>query len=313
MSTGRPPVSAGERALLSLEGLSVGDAFAERFFGEPDRALARIGGRELPPGRWSYTDDTEMALAICAQLRERETVEQHDLARRLAFGMDRRRGYGLGAYEILAGIRSGRRWEDLARRAFGGQGSYGNGAAVRVAPLGAYFATTPLDTVIEQARRSAEVTYAHPEGIAGAIAVAVAAALAWRGRVSAGPLGERWLRAILRQVPAGATRDGVAQAADLGAGASIATAAAALGSGVSISSPDTVPLCLWVAAHARDFEEALWTTVEALGDRDTTCAMVGSLLALKLGPGGIPREWRQRRETLPRAVTSGSSRHGRDA
>ena len=64
----------------------------------------------------------------------------------------------------------------MTPRLFGGEGSFGNGAAMRVAPLGAYFADE-LDAVVEQASFSAEVTHSHPEGIAGAIAVAVAAAL----------------------------------------------------------------------------------------------------------------------------------------
>ena len=67
----------------------------------------------------------------------------------------------------------------MAASLFEGQGSFGNGAAMRVAPLGAYFADD-LERVVEQARRSAEVTHAHPEGVAGAIGIAVAAAWAWR-------------------------------------------------------------------------------------------------------------------------------------
>src|SRR5579862_8575440 len=52
------------RARLSLEGLSVGDAFGERFFG-PARAIrARLESRELPPPPWRYTDDTVMSLGI---------------------------------------------------------------------------------------------------------------------------------------------------------------------------------------------------------------------------------------------------------
>lgn len=55
-------------------------------------------------------------------------------------------------------------------------GSMGNGAAMRVAPIGAYFADD-LDKVLSHARASAEVTHGHREGIAGAMATAVASAL----------------------------------------------------------------------------------------------------------------------------------------
>src|SRR5262245_57447126 len=86
----------------------------------------------------------------------------------------------------LGGIREGRDWRALAYGGFRGMGSFGNGAAMRVAPLGAYFADRPLAEIAEQARLSAEVTHAHAEGIAGAIAVAVATALAWRRRATPG-------------------------------------------------------------------------------------------------------------------------------
>ncbi len=46
---------------------------------------------------------------------------------------------------------------------FSGLGSFGNGAAMRAAPLGAWFAGD-VETVIQQAILSAEVTHAHPEG-----------------------------------------------------------------------------------------------------------------------------------------------------
>ena len=48
----------------ALEGLSVGDALGERFFGPALEVLKRIDARLLPPGPWSWTDDTQMALSI---------------------------------------------------------------------------------------------------------------------------------------------------------------------------------------------------------------------------------------------------------
>jgi ADP-ribosylglycohydrolase len=46
-----------------------------------------------------------------------------------------------------------------------------------------------------------------------------------------------------------------------------------------------------------DFEEAMWTTVAGLGDRDTTCAIVGGIVALRVGEAGLP-SWQGRREPL---------------
>jgi ADP-ribosylglycohydrolase len=57
--------------------------------------------------------------------------------------------------------------------------SWGNGSAMRVSPVG--FAYETLDDVLEYAKRSAEVTHDHPEGIKGAQAVASAVFLARTG------------------------------------------------------------------------------------------------------------------------------------
>src|SRR5262245_35876670 len=103
-----------ERAWLSLDGLSVGDAFGEQFFGEPGAVLPRIAGRVIPGGMWPYTDDTEMALSIVEVLAERGEIDQNELATRFAAGMQPDRGYGEGTYKILLGVQQGRRWKALA-------------------------------------------------------------------------------------------------------------------------------------------------------------------------------------------------------
>ncbi|MGI6307806.1 MAG: ADP-ribosylglycohydrolase family protein [Dethiobacteria bacterium] len=57
--------------------------------------------------------------------------------------------------------------------------SFGNGAAMRVSPVG--FACDTLEKVLEEARRSAEATHNHPEGIKGAQVTATAIFLARQG------------------------------------------------------------------------------------------------------------------------------------
>ena len=289
------------RARLSLDGLSVGDAFGERLFGPNESVLQRIAQRYLALGPWPYTDDTEMAISIVESLQTCRTVDQEQLAQRFARNMDDMRGYGAGTFQLLCGVRNGVPWQRLARAGFRGMGSFGNGAAMRVAPLGAYFADRELELIADQARLSAEVTHMHPEGIAGAIAVAIGAALAWRSREQTAALGKAWIEQIRDRTPQGETRAGIQAALDLPEQASVQDAARVLGNGSAVTAADTVPLCLWVAARcSTSYEEALWQTVSALGDRDTTCAIVGGIVALHAGPASIPTEWMNRREPLPR-------------
>ena len=287
------------RARLALEGLSVGDAFGEGFFGTPSRYEKMVAQRIVPLGRWAYTDDTVMALGIFKILARMGRIDQDALAHEfaLAYLADPRRGYGATAHDILAQIGREVPWRQASTQAFHGQGSMGNGAAMRVAPLGAFFAED-LSTVVEQARRSAEVTHAHPEGQAGAIAVAVAAAWACKGTQEVP--GQALLETVLRYTPDGDTKEGVQKALSLPFDSSVQTAVALLGNGSAITSRDTVPFSLWCAArHLGDYREALWSTVSGMGDLDTTCAIVGGIVALAAGESSIPGEWKRARETLP--------------
>ncbi|WP_308288873.1 ADP-ribosylglycohydrolase family protein [Streptomyces humicola] len=281
----------------SVLGLAVGDAFgAQHFVPENLPALAK---RQLPPAPWPWTDDTEMACSIFAVLRSRGTVDQWELAHSFAHRHDFDRGYGAAMNRLLRLVREGGSWGKLAAGLFDGQGSWGNGAAMRVAPLGAWFAVDPREAAW-QAARSAEVTHAHPEAVAGAVAVAVAAAHAARSR-GQHLTPQDLLSSVLELTPASTVREGVAEAQALLDHPHVQLAAHRLGNGRQVSAMDTVPFTLWCAArHLDDFEAALWATASAGGDVDTTCAIVGGILAARLGRHGIPHRWLEATESLPK-------------
>jgi ADP-ribosylglycohydrolase len=292
-----------ERALVALDGLSIGDALGEQFF-NPD-SVAKITQRSAPAGHWHTTDDTEMAVAITDVIERCGAIDQDLLAQTFAlrYARDPLRGYGGGAARLLRGIIEGSAWRTLSETLFPGGGSYGNGGAMRVAPLAAYFADESDDVLIAEARVSAQVTHGHAEGQAGAIAVALACAYAWRTRNQ--PVDDPYgmLRWVFERTPDGLVRDGLAKALSLSIGASVGFAASVLGNGAYISAQDTVPFCLWTASQwLGDYEEAFWRTVEALGDRDTTCAIVGGIVACRVGREGLPPAWLKAREPLSRGV-----------
>jgi ADP-ribosylglycohydrolase len=282
-------------ARRSLDGVSVGDAFGERFFGHPEQVLTMIESRALPGAPWKYTDDTVMAMSIVDVLTESRRVDPDRLADLFAarYRRDPRRGYGATAHEILGNIVSGLPWRAAAAQPFDGTGSMGNGAAMRAAPIGAYFASD-YQAVVDAARTSAAVTHAHPDGQAGAIAVAVAAAWVTRGAGSAKELFET----VLEYTPEGDTHAGIARAARVSHATHVRNAASTLGNGSRVISSDTVPYCIWCASkHLDQYEEAMWATVSGLGDRDTTCAIVGGIVAMH-PRSEIPKEWSDAREPL---------------
>ncbi|SEL47102.1 ADP-ribosylglycohydrolase family protein [Streptacidiphilus jiangxiensis] len=281
----------------SLTGLAAGDAFGAQFF-VPDNHRA-LQARRLPSPPWPWTDDTEMACSVVHVLRGHDTVDQDALARSFAARHDVDRGYGPATNRMLRLVRQeGGDWRALAAGLFDGQGSWGNGAAMRVAPLGAWF-RDDLARAVREAELSARVTHTHPEAVAGAVAVAVAAAVAaWESGAPA--TGEELLRLVLQLTPHSRVRDGLAEALDLLPQPHPAFAAHRLGNGRLVSAPDTVPFALWCAArHLDRYEDALWACASAGGDVDTTCAIVGGIVAARVGAGGVPARWREATEELP--------------
>jgi ADP-ribosylglycohydrolase len=288
------------RAELALAGLSIGDAFGQMFFGNTETMSMAIDLRALPAPPWYLTDDSIMAIGIVETLTERGEIDRDYLASRFVANYQRnpRRGYGGMAHSILRELGKGADWREVAPAVFDGMGSYGNGAAMRVAPLGGFYADD-LEKLYSQALASAEVTHSHLEGKVGALAIALAAAWAWNHQEDARSHPQELFSFILERLPDSNTKSGIKKASELPLEYSVATAVSALGNGTMVSAQDTVPFTIWCTArHIDNFEAAMWATVSGLGDRDTTCAIVGGIVALSVGYAGIPLAWQQARESL---------------
>ncbi|WP_432247560.1 ADP-ribosylglycohydrolase family protein [Streptomyces sanyensis] len=282
------------RALDSLRGLSVGDALGSQFFVPTHYPLLRR--RELPPGDWQWTDDTEMAASVLAVLHRHARIDQDALARSFAEHHDFDRGYGPAVNRMLRLVREGGDWRELSAALFKGQGSWGNGSSMRIAPLGAWYADDP-EQATHQAEISSYTTHQHREAVVGAMAVAAAAALA--ADPAGTPSPEALLDGVIALVPRSAVGAGLRRARDMLDYDDAATVAAVLGSGRRTSAHDTVPFALWSAARALgDFERAFWTTAGVGGDVDTTCAIACGVVAAGAA-GAPPQAWTERTEPLP--------------
>ncbi|TAE15902.1 MAG: ADP-ribosylglycohydrolase family protein [Bacteroidetes bacterium] len=283
-------------AYRSLQGLAIGDAFGENFWGNETEVWQDIINRNVPTdiNHWEFTDDTVMGIAVYKILEKLGEIRQDELA--VLFGenyqKDIQRGYGGTAHYILRSIAEKRDWREVSPEVFDGQGSMGNGASMRVAPLGAYF-YDDISTVIQQAELSAEVTHFNLEGKVGAIAIAVAGALAVQASLAGKTwAGEDFLREIHQHLPDSDTKSKVGKAISTSPTYRIETVTHILGDGTKLLAQDTVPFALWCIAHHLDnFEEALWTAVAGLGDRDTICAIVGSVVILSAPAHTVPKTW----------------------
>ena len=279
-------------AKLALDGIALGDCFGQTFFVSDETARQRIKDREILNEPWYFTDDTVMAIGIYRILERYGEIKQDELAKVFAenYALDWHRGYGGTAHSILRSIGEGQDWREVAPGVFDGMGSMGNGGAMRVAPVGAYFADD-LDKVLYNAKASAEVTHAHIEGIVGAMAAAVASALLLNKKLGLySGEGEVFLRDVADTLPESDTKYKILSATSVPKESSIDFAVSVLGNGMMLTAQDTVPFCLWCAAYFyANAEEALWTAVSALGDRDTICAIVGGMVSLYADE--FPQQW----------------------
>lgn len=278
----------------SLTGTAIGDAFGESFFGERTIILQHIQNRTLPPTSWEFTDDTVMTIAVFEQLEKYGKIDQDELAQQFAQNHDRdvNRGYGATARRILRNISEGSHWEKEAKSVFEDMGSMGNGASMRVCPIGAYY-FDDLQKVKDLAIQSAEITHTNIEGITGAIAVAVAAAIATQSKLEKQDLAPlEFIEKVWVELPDSDTKAKINKSIRLPYSYNIDTISSVLGNGTKIMAQDTVPFAIWCAAHNLfSFKEALWKAVSILGDRDTICAIVGGITIMSSTEPSVPQEW----------------------
>jgi len=158
---------------------------------------------------------------------------------------------------ILRRIQQSKTWQEHSDNIFQGKGSFGNGGASRIPPLGAFFADN-LPEVANQATLSAVVTHAHPESVAGTIAVAVATAIAWKSRLEKEISRQIFLEQIIFYTPDSVVREKLVLARDLDDNVSIYNAASALGNGDKATVQTTVPFALWCASDfSRSYSEII--------------------------------------------------------
>lgn len=288
-------------AKKSLKGTSIGDAFGESFFGERSQILQHIEARTIPKTTWEFTDDTVMATAVFKQLEKHRTILQSDLVLQFSrnHNLDPNRGYGATVRRVLREVQEGGDWRVIAANVFDGMGSMGNGAAMRVCPIGSYF-FDDLEKVKQEAAKSAEVTHSNIEAIAGAMAVAVGTAIATKSKLNETPLSaQSFITQILQELPDTDTKAKINKSLSIPRHYHIETVKTILGNGSRMLAQDTVPFVIWCAAHhLNDFEEAIWKAVSALGDRDTICAMVGGIVMMSSVEDKIPKTWLNRVEDI---------------
>jgi poly(ADP-ribose) glycohydrolase ARH3 len=279
----------------ALMGTFVGDALGAPFEGRPSAYVADNWNSarsmiESRRGCGAYTDDTQMMIGVAKSLAACGGFNGEDMARCFVDNYEPHRGYGGGARLVLSALAQGCPWDRAATIVFP-DGSFGNGAAMRVAPVGV-FCHHDLAKLREVAEASASITHAHPLGKEGAALQACAVALATRTRGGSldPPKFLAELKAFVHSDREPFPEKLLAIGELLRSAPSINEVVALLGN--DVSSMTAVPAAIYAFLSRPDsFQETVTYAILLGGDTDTIGAMGGAIAGAYHGAQGIPSEW----------------------
>lgn len=272
----------------SIVALSVADALGAPFEGGPlERSVWAFIGRSRGRRRW--TDDTQMTLDLCRSLVAEGELDCNDAAQRFAQSYRWSRGYGPGTAKVLKQLRAGVPWNIANRKGFR-EGSFGNGGAMRVAPIALFFGIAGQQTIAQVcglARRSASITHAHPIGQDGAACVAAATVAALHGEPPPSVLALASRQSGLPEL-----RSRFETAKQLLARGQLepATVAATVGRGIHAAESCVTAILIGASHLDRPLSDLLRLCRQTGGDVDTIGAMAGAIWGARNGLSAIPAE-----------------------
>lgn len=294
-----PEPSRRERFRGVILGAAVGDAL-----GLPAEGISRQRGQKLFGHRWRHrlvmnrgmvSDDTDHTVFVSQSLLAHPDSSEL-FAKRLAWCfrwwlLSLPAGIGFATLRSIL-----RLWLGVSPSRSGVH-SAGNGPAVRAAPIGAFFASSPdhMDAYLEASTR---ITHADPRALTGARAVAYLVGWSIRENLAEHPPLEDFLTilrsATSREQDWGSLVDSIAFAYRQRLSVDQFAESLGLLNGVTGYVYHTVPVAIYAwYKHFGNFEETLSSVLCCGGDTDTVGAIAGALAGAVVGERDIPTDWIQ--------------------
>ncbi|CAL1279242.1 unnamed protein product [Larinioides sclopetarius] len=257
----------------------------------------KIGSIQIFP----YTDDTCMTLSVASSLVENKKVDSKDLAKRYVdeYFSQPKRGYGNNVIGVFHALKE-TNFEDVflpGKMQFGGSGSYGNGAAMRIAPVALFGHGKTDESLQRDIEECSRITHNHPNGYNGAIlqCLAVKAALKSDSSKEFDPDNSPYcqslkkIKEIYLQNQENISSEEIAEylGNDVSAHKSVPTAIYSFLRGMK---PLSDYECL------NPFVRTLYFAISVGGDTDTIASMAGSIAGAYYGIDAIPAELQERCE-----------------
>jgi poly(ADP-ribose) glycohydrolase ARH3 len=273
----------------SALGTFVGDAMGREVEGWSWEQIKARHGILKGVGEGFYTDDTEMMIGIMESLQKDPGFDPALTAQRFLANFHPFRGYGGRIYGIMGRLSQGASWDEV------GTDSWGNGGAMRIAPIGFFF-YDERERLQDAALVCTQITHRHPEGLAGALAQALGVGMATQKGVAGETIDPSF---FLEEIVEGVQGVDGGVAAELGRiaemeqggdlEAKIERIAATFPR--DVSAIGAVPAAMAAFLINADFQDTVLTAVNCGGDTDTIGAMAGALAGAYYGYSSIPSTW----------------------
>ena len=295
-----------DRCIGSLLACACGDILGAHFEGTTrahiqtshGRVHSFVGSSRYPPG--TYTDDTEMTLALATSVVACGGLNAAHCAATYAafFAAEPHRGYGPSASTVLAMLCDGADYRTTGTSVHKG-GSYANGGAMRIAPLGLAFRQASDDVLHEAVRLALLPTHVHREAVDAAFVQAKAVGLMACAAVPQDVDVLDLLGCLQRAAHTVVVRDkldtvSVAYREKWRAETVLNRLCTSneFGKHFQIRAADAVACALWsFAMSIQNPERCIMETVELGGDTDTLGAMAGALAGALHGTSWLPLRW----------------------
>ena len=283
------------KVLGAFLGTAIGDALGAPFEGYPEVDSEEIEKVADSQEGLTYTDDTHMMIGIAESLLKNQGFDGKDMALTFVrnYELEPWRGYGPGPPHIFRLVRAGVAWDEAALRLYHG-GSYGNGSAMRVAPIGVFYHDDPA-RLREVAYQSSQITHAHQLGKEGAALQAYAVALATNLEPSSPFDRGAFLAKLINFVSEGIYREKLNKMEALLPQSDKTKVVLELGNGIEAF--NSVPTAIYsFLSQPHSFAQAVFLAISLGGDTDTIGAMTGAISGAYLGFDAIPYKWRDKLE-----------------
>jgi len=281
--------------LGALIGTGIGDALGAPFEGWSKVKLEKI--EEVAERRevLTYTDDTHMMIGVAESLIRTRGFDGENMTQTFVknYELEPFRGYGPGPPRIFRLIRSGKAWDKAAQELYHG-GSYGNGSAMRVAPIGVLYYDNP-EILREVAHKSSQITHTHTLGKEGAAVQAYAIGLATNLEPPLAVDQHDFLAKLINYTQDRVYKEKLNRIKGLLVEPDKARVTIELGNGIEAF--NSVPTAIYsFLAQPDSFTQAVLYAISLGGDTDTIGAMTGAISGAYLGIESIPNSWKGKLE-----------------